>query len=69
MPHRAKAEHWSHAWLAVCQDCDWLGSDYSDEGPAAEEAQMHERGERQPWDPEKVVPWNSKSRAYYLREP
>ncbi len=47
----------SHAWVAECEDCDWLGGDWSDEGLAIEDAEMHERGERHPWEPETVEPW------------
>lgn len=59
MPHRARAEHWSHGWIAVCQDCKWLGGDQGDdETAAAREAEMHERGEHHSWNPETLVVWS-----------
>lgn len=68
MPHHAKAVRMSHAWVAECQDCKWLGGDQGDEASAARDAEMHERGESHPWEASEIVPWNSKSRTYHLRE-
>ena len=56
--HTAKAEHWSQGWIAVCQNCNWLGADHREPGPAAEEARMHRHSRRRPWQLEKVEPWS-----------
>jgi len=56
--HRAKIEKFSHAWVAVCEDCDWMGSDHPlDKSEARKDAQMHERGERRPWEAAELEPW------------
>jgi hypothetical protein len=48
----------SHAWVAECEDCNWLGGDHpSDEDEAKKDAELHERGERRAWEPETVVLW------------
>jgi hypothetical protein len=53
----------SHAWVAVCDDCHWLGDDHPDDEQAAiSDAEMHSRGQRHPWEPEKIVPWDPRKR-------
>jgi len=54
--HLARAVRFSHAWIGQCP-CGWLGSDQHDEVDAAREAEMHERGERPPWAPERFEEW------------
>jgi len=55
--HKATAERMSHAWVAVCADCRWIGSDHRSKEQAAREAEMHERGRRLPWSVAAVAPW------------
>ena len=57
--HRAHAEKWSHAWIGVCENCEWLSDDYPQRPDLAQrDARMHERGERHPWHPEQIVEWD-----------
>lgn len=57
-------EYWEMAgdrrtqWTPACLACGWIGSDGT-RAEAEEEAAMHERGERRPWQLERgeAEPW------------
>lgn len=55
----------SHGWVACCQDCEWLGGDYSRREGSAQEAEMHERGERHPWQAAEVTVWDPSHRPFH----
>jgi hypothetical protein len=63
--HRAKATKTGYGYVAICEDddCGWMGDDHPGHDPEAEEAAiedaaMHSRGERHPWEVGKTVtPW------------
>lgn len=44
-------------WTPACLNCSWIGSDGT-RAEAEQEAQMHERGERHPWQPLTIEPWH-----------
>lgn len=53
----------SHAYVANCEDCGWLGSDNSKAEPAEREALEHEsRPEREPIIPSSPPKENGASR-------
>ena len=62
-PHDARAEKWSHAWLAVCS-CGWLGDDRATGQGAVRDARLHNEGKRRPWNPEKFVAWDKRGRPF-----
>lgn len=51
-------------WMPYCGDCDWIGANYSKKGLARDEARMHERGERHPWQPAEVAVWTPERRPF-----
>jgi len=62
--HRVEVVKEGHGWVPYCLDCEWIGGDFQFRDPASKEARMHERGERQPWQAEKVIIWDPSIRPF-----
>lgn len=48
----------SHAWVAVCEDCAFLGGDHGDQDAAEHDADLHRAGELHPWQQPAPTVWS-----------